>query len=122
MTPIYHITSRAAWGAAKKIGAYTAPSLAGEGFIHCSQAGQIERVANAFYAGQKELFVLVIDPAKITSPLKWEDPSHPMPNAPIDIPSAEKFPHIHGPLNLEAVIRTIVWAPDANGSFIFPLA
>lgn len=34
----------------------------------------------------------------------------------------ELFPHIYGPLNLEAVIRILNLAPDSEGSFVIPKA
>ena len=36
MTIIYHLTGREAWAEAQKADEYEAPSLAEEGFIHCS--------------------------------------------------------------------------------------
>ena len=43
MSIIYHITRRADWQAALAAHAYTADSLASEGFIHCSTAQQVLR-------------------------------------------------------------------------------
>jgi uncharacterized protein (DUF952 family) len=108
---ILHVTSRLAWSAAQKSGAYAANSLATQGFIHCSKVGQILRVANLFYAGQHGLVLLLIDPARLTSELRWE------PGA--DLPT-DLFPHLYGPLNLEAVVKVIDFEPDADGKFQLP--
>jgi uncharacterized protein (DUF952 family) len=108
---ILHATSRDSWSAAQRQGAYTADSLAGEGFIHCSKADQILRVANMLYPGQRGLVLLVIDPARLTSELRWEPG--------VDL-AAERFPHVYGPINLEAVVRVLDFEPGADGSFTLP--
>ena len=46
MPNIFHITTRPAWDAAQAAGAYEAPSLASEGFIHMSAAHQVAKTAN----------------------------------------------------------------------------
>ena len=74
---IIHLTSRHAWQAAQQNGNYRAASLDSEGFIHCSTADQIVRVANAFYAGQHGLVLLLVEPQALTAELKWEPPAGP---------------------------------------------
>jgi uncharacterized protein (DUF952 family) len=119
---IVHLTSFTEWQAAQSAGAYIAPSLAGEGFIHCSTEHQIVRVANAFYTGKMGLILLVIDPARLTAPMQWDDPAHPAASAPSSISNAEKFPHIYGAINLDAVIKIVTFEPDPDGSFSLPSA
>jgi len=119
MSLIYHITPRTDWATARKNGEYRAESLDTEGFIHCSTAEQAAPVANAFYSAQSGLLLLVIDPALLTSPLQWDPPAHPAPeSAPASLHG--KFPHIYGPLNLDAVIETLDFEPDSVGIFSFP--
>lgn len=108
---IYHITSRADWQSAQKNGSYTADSLAAEGFIHCSKAEQVAGVAARFYAGQRGLVLLAIDPKKLTSDLRYEPGS--------DKPD-ELFPHIYGPLNLEAVASVLDFEADSAGKWTPP--
>lgn len=60
---IYHITTSHAWEAAQRHGEYRAPSLETQGFIHCSDANQVVRVANAIFPGEKGLVLLHIAPA-----------------------------------------------------------
>jgi uncharacterized protein (DUF952 family) len=108
---ILHATSRTAWSAAQKSGKYTADSLAGQGFIHCSKPSQVLRVANLFYAGQHGLVLLVIDPARLASELRWE----PGADQPADL-----FPHVYGPINMEAVVKVLDFEPDAAGKFHIP--
>ena len=108
---ILHITSRSAWSAAQKSVQYTADSLAEAGFIHCSKSDQVLRVAELVYAGQPGLVLLVIEPARLTSELRW-DPG-------VDL-TTELFPHIYGPINLDAVVRVLDFAPAPDGKFHLP--
>jgi len=121
MSIIYHITPRVDWAKAQKIGEYRPESLTSEGFIHCSTESQAALVANAFYSAQSGLILLVIDPARLTAPLQWDPPAHPAPeSAPASLHG--EFPHIYGALNLDAVIETRDFSPDAKGIFTFPKA
>ena len=108
---IYHITSHASWAAAQSSGIYKADSLMKEGFIHCSKAGQILRVANNYYLDQPGLVILMIDPAMLKAGLRWEPGSDKV---------DELFPHIHSPLNLDAVARVFDFLPGRDGKFHLP--
>ncbi|MBN1453492.1 MAG: DUF952 domain-containing protein [Anaerolineales bacterium] len=114
---ILHLASNDAWLAAAKRGAYYADSLSTAGFIHCSKPSQIVGVANTFYHGQRGLVLLVIDPSKLKPELKWEPPAEPEPT---HARAGDLFPHIYGPLNLEAVVKVLPFEPGANGSFSLP--
>jgi uncharacterized protein (DUF952 family) len=92
---IYHITTAAAWEKAQTAGAYTADSLATEGFIHCSTQDQVAGVLDRYYKGQTNLVKLTIEKSKVTSPLIFE----------LATSINEVFPHIHGPINLSAVVK-----------------
>lgn len=117
MPPILHLASRTAWLAAVKQGVYRADSLLTEGFIHCSKPSQIVEVANTFYRGQRGLLLLVIEPARLTGELKWEPPAGP---APSHAHAGDLFPHVYGPLNLEAVTEVIPFEPAEDGTFSLP--
>jgi uncharacterized protein (DUF952 family) len=108
---ILHATSRIAWSDAQKRGEYTAASLAGQGFIHCSKVDQILRVANFIYAGQHGLVLLVIEPALLTSELRWEPG--------VDL-AIQLFPHIYGPVNLDAIVDVLAFEPGTDGRFHLP--
>ncbi len=118
---IYHISAYSFWETAQKIGEYRAESLSVEGFIHCSTKMQVVPVANAFYSGQKDLVLLVIDTEKLDAPLRWEPPAHPNP-AKAPKSDGEKFPHLYGVLNLDAVVETRELLPNADHLFTFPEA
>jgi|SRR5687767_5709754 uncharacterized protein (DUF952 family) len=94
MDIIYHITTAAEWEAARQKGQYEAVSLKEEGFIHCSQPGQIPGVLERFFSGKTGLVKLSIDPQKLKSRLIFEwSPS-----------IQQTFPHIYGPINIDAVV------------------
>ncbi|MCU0491673.1 MAG: DUF952 domain-containing protein [Chloroflexaceae bacterium] len=112
---IIHITSRAAWQQAQTEGSYRADSLTSEGFIHCSTPQQVVRVANTIYRGQPGLVLLCIDPARLTALLRYEPPVQ------TDDPlAAELFPHLYGPLNLDAVVQVLDFPAEEDGSFQLP--
>ena len=115
---ILHITSKQEWLEAQTRGEYIAPSLATEGFIHCSTEKQVLHVANAFYRGRNDLVLLKLDEARLSSELKWEPPAGPP--APGHFPS-DLFPHIYGSINLSAVASVLDFEPDpASGDFFLP--
>lgn len=120
MERIFHITSNQAWGAALELGEYRASSLDGEGFIHCSTVEQVVKVANAFYHGQSDLVVLVIAPESLQSPLRFEAPIDPLTHQP-EPNNQERFPHIYGPVNLDAVVQVVAFPPLPDGSFAMPV-
>jgi len=91
---IYHITTAAAWVKAQELGEYIADSLAIEGFIHCSSEAQIAGVLDRYYKGQTNLVKLTIDKSKVAYPLIYE----------LAGSINEVFPHIHGPINISAVV------------------
>jgi uncharacterized protein (DUF952 family) len=108
---IYHITSRTSWADAKKSDAYTADSLSTQGFIHCSKADQVVRVADTWYTGQHGLVLLEIDLTRLKPEVRWE----PGTDKPDDL-----FPHIYGPINADAVSRVLDFEPGPDGRFTLP--
>ena len=108
---ILHITSRRQWEAAQAAGVYRADTLDTEGFMHASHREQVVRVANALFRGQRGLVLLCIDPARVR-PEIHEEPGGPA--------SQERFPHVYGPLNLDAVVDTLPFEPGPDGTFELP--
>lgn len=115
MTPIYHITTRAAWEGAQQDGAYRAESLEQIGFIHLSKPEQVVGVANALYAGRRDLVLLVVDPARLNAALCYEPPAE-APGSRASEPD-ERFPHLYGALNLDAVSRVVSFPPEVDGTW-----
>jgi uncharacterized protein (DUF952 family) len=94
MATIYHITTQTEWDVAARTGLYEAASLKEEGFIHCSQPGQVEGVLERYFKGKTNLVKLVIDTEKLTHRLIYEwSPS-----------TTDTFPHVYGPVNTDAVV------------------
>jgi uncharacterized protein (DUF952 family) len=94
MSIIYHLTTKPQWEEATARGHYESPSLADEGFIHCSEERQIPGVMDRYFKGKSNLVKLVIETERLTSPLYYDwSPS-----------IEDTFPHIYGPINLDAVI------------------
>jgi uncharacterized protein (DUF952 family) len=91
---IYHITTTSAWQAAQQQDSYVHPSLSTEGFIHCSYRHQVAETAQVHFKGQAELLLLRVDPTRLKAELKAEVSR-----------SGAAFPHLYGPLNLDAVER-----------------
>ena len=107
MRTIYHLVTRSVWEE-KPDRPYRAESLASEGFIHCSFAEQVARSANRFHADAAELLLLHIDAERLSSPLREEASG-----------AGEIFPHIHGPLNRDAVAAVEVLARGPDGRWRF---
>lgn len=111
MSVILHIISREAWAVAVASGRYAPPSLAGEGFIHCSTVTQVLAVAESLYSGRDDLLLLAIDPGRVLARIVFEDCYN----------SGQAFPHIYGPLSPDAVIAAHPFERDDDGRFHLPL-
>ncbi|HNB54899.1 MAG TPA: DUF952 domain-containing protein [Anaerolineales bacterium] len=116
---IIHLTTKSDWETAQRLGEYRAASLASEGFIHCSTAEQILKVANFLYRGQSGLILLWLEPERVRAEIRWEPPVHPAPSVatPLEPKKEELFPHIYGVINLDAVVNVVDFLPDADGMF-----
>ena len=114
---ILHITSRPEWQSAEKRGLFAASSLMTEGFIHFSTPEQVIPVANALYRGQNGLVLLVVDESLLKHELRWEAPAGP---PAVGIAASDLFPHVYGPLNVDAVVNVVDFRPDPAGGFTLP--
>ncbi len=102
---LFHICLPGDWQVAQESGAYTTESLETEGFIHCSRADQVVQVANSFYREVRPLVLLWIDPAKVKPAIKWESVDEGI------------FPHVYGPINIEAIAAVREFPPSPDGTF-----
>jgi uncharacterized protein (DUF952 family) len=109
MNCVFHIAPRSHWQQAQKMGVYRASSLETEGFIHFSTVTQVIRTANTFFQGQRGLVLLYIDPNRLNSELRYDV-----------IETGERFPHLYGALNLDAVIQVVDFEPGGDGKFTLP--
>ena len=115
---ICHITTRSAWEAAQASGQFRSPEFDEHGFIHCSTPEQVLMIANAFFSGQSGLVLLIIDPARLKSPVRWEPP-HSTGRLP-GFTHNSVFPHVYGSVNIDAVARTVDLVPNVAGNFVLP--
>lgn len=107
---ILHICSSTAWTETKNgNGEFRCPSLDSEGFIHCSTPDQVVGVANYLFRGQCGLVLLVIDPESVVPSIRYEDAGN-----------GKLYPHIYGPLNVNAVVGVEAFKPSADGTFQLP--
>jgi uncharacterized protein (DUF952 family) len=114
---ILHIVARADWDSALARGIYAPPSLDAEGFIHCSTSAQILRTANRFYLGKSSLVILCIDESRLQAAPRYEPPKPALGET-----SADLFPHLYRPLDLDAVVSVIDFPCRADGTFDMPAA
>ena len=111
MATILHIAFPEQWQAAQQAGSYRWSTRGkslddGATFIHASRPEQVAMVANFVYDDVDEpLCLLVIDTSRLVSALCDEDLDG------IGI----SFPHIYGPLNLDAVVDVRAYTRGADG-------
>jgi uncharacterized protein (DUF952 family) len=108
MAIVAHITARTDWEKAQMAGAYEGDTLETEGFIHLCMPYQLLDIAKRNYDRQEGLVVMVIDTERVRSPLRYE---------PAD---GDHYPHLYGPLNMDAVLQVIDFSPNENGEFEMP--
>ena len=110
MAVILHIARRKDWIEAQASGSYRADSLATQGFIHCSTPHQVIAVANFIFRGQSDIVLLTIDTDMVVAEIRVEN-----------LEGGDKlFPHIYGPLNLDAVTQVGDFNPLSDGTFELP--
>jgi uncharacterized protein (DUF952 family) len=110
---IFHVVPLDDWLAVPER-PYAPPTLAAEGFIHCSpdEATSLG-VADAFYRDAVgPLMVLLIDEELLDAPVRWEPATSP---APPDTGPDALFPHVYGHINRSAVAGMLEVQRDADG-------
>jgi uncharacterized protein (DUF952 family) len=90
---LLHIATPAEWEAARAAGEVVPPSLAAEGFVHCSTRDQLPTTLARHFAGAGDLVLLVLDPDALGAEVRWEE-SH----------AGERYPHVYGPIPAAAVL------------------
>lgn len=98
MAELLHLADPEDWAEARRAGSYDrstrGASLGEVGFVHCSYAEQVERVAaNVYGDWDGELVVLRIDPDELGVEVVEENLEG----------GDELFPHVYGPIPVEAV-------------------
>ncbi|GAA3533714.1 DUF952 domain-containing protein [Aeromicrobium panaciterrae] len=109
MPLIHHLALENAWSEARRSGTYTVSTLGLDvsdvGFIHCSRPEQVDGVFGRYYGDVTEpVLLLTIDTDLLASPWQYDD-----------VPGqALSFPHIYGPLNIDAVVKVEPFRPSAS--------
>ena len=105
---IFHLTFAADWEASRAAGEYRQSTrgwtLDEVGYIHCSLENQVDRVATALFAGTSGVVLLTIDPARVRAEIRQENLNG----------GDELFPHVYGPLNLDAVVEVKQYEPKSS--------
>lgn len=102
-----HLIEPAAWRTALDAGAVRPPSLDAVGFVHLSTPEQVHLPAQALFPGRRDLVLLVVDPTRLTDPVRLE------PGRPED-PPGMLFPHLYGPLPTRAVVAVVPYRPPVE--------
>ena len=103
------MTPAAWWAAADPEAPLDAPSLADEGFIHCTTgAAEIVATANRHYRDDpRDFVVLTLDLERLTSPWRTDD-------------AAGSYPHVFGPIDRVAIRSVRPMPRAADGTFLPP--
>lgn len=90
---LYHVVSATDWTAAAAEPNYEPASLRTDGFIHLSDAHQVAGVLKRYYRNVPNLLLLHIDDRRLTASVTYDVSTN-----------NERFPHLYGPLNRDAVV------------------
>ncbi|MGW0121971.1 DUF952 domain-containing protein [Streptomyces sp. NPDC003327] len=101
---LMHVVPLDSWSAAPEV-PYAPPSLAAEGFVHCSPDERAAlAIADARYRDVRgPLLVLVIDETRLGAEVRWEGSE------------GRLFPHVHGPIERAAVTSVLEVRRDPDG-------
>jgi uncharacterized protein (DUF952 family) len=106
---LVRITERSGWEQAQSLGMFLG-ELETDGFIHLSNPNQVVRVADAMYANEPNLILLLINRARVSGEIRDEDLSG----------LGEEFPHLYAALNLDAVTEILECPVRPDGTFTLP--
>ena len=102
---VWKLVTRAEWREAEAAGVFAGSAVDLEdGFIHFSTAAQAQETADRHFAGVPELLLVCVDAAALGEALRYE-PSR----------GGDLFPHLYGPLSLDAVREVHPVLRDADG-------
>lgn len=100
---IFHIATPADADRLAADGTLSPPSLAAEGFVHCSTGTQVLATTERWFAPDADLVLLELDPDRLDADVDWPE-----------VYPGQHFPHVLGPLNASAVIARHPWDPEAR--------
>ncbi len=91
---LYHLATAEEWARYQGCGTIEPPSLALEGFVHCSWGRQVAGTVGRHFAGTPDLLALRLDPAALGATELVEEDSY---------GSGQAYPHAYGPVPVDAV-------------------
>ena len=108
--PIYKICKSAMLQEARGRGRFegSADDLR-DGFIHLSAGHQVAGTLAKYFAGQRDLVLLAVDPERLGAGLRWEKSR-----------GGDLFPHLYGPLDLDHVISIEALVLQEDGTHRLP--
>jgi uncharacterized protein (DUF952 family) len=115
--PIYHLAPASELRSGLTQISYSPARLGEDGFVHCAGTPAVTLAVAADYFADLEqtLYVLVVDPAKLSATLRFEEPE-PIPGGGVDhLNQAVTFPHIYGPIDREAIVEAAALVKSDGG-------
>jgi uncharacterized protein (DUF952 family) len=102
---IYHLAAEREFRAQVKGNDYIPARFDQDGFIHCTgEPDTLLAVANDYFSDVEEpILVLVIETTKLAAEVRFEPPALVEGGGTSHLEDAQLFPHIYGPLNLDAL-------------------
>jgi uncharacterized protein (DUF952 family)/ADP-ribose pyrophosphatase YjhB (NUDIX family) len=101
--PLFHLALASDWASAQESGRYPVSTrglaVVDVGFVHASFAEQVAASAASVFGDEDDLVLLAVDASRTGAPVRVEG----------------GFPHVHGPLPVEAVVAVRPYRRDADG-------
>jgi uncharacterized protein (DUF952 family) len=118
---IYHLVTETEFRAQVEGDTYLPARFEQDGFVHCTAEPQtLLAVANDyFYAVEEPVLVLVIETAKVAAEVRFEPPAPVAGGGTSHLEQAVLFPHIYGPLRMDAVTAIGVLR-RSDGEYLWP--
>jgi uncharacterized protein (DUF952 family) len=106
----FHLVPRDEWEATDPTTAYTPSAFERDGFVHCTDGPvEVAATANRYFTDLTgDLLVLILDRARLSAPVRYED-------------ERRVYPHIYGAIERAAIVEVIRMPRAANGLFAAPV-
>jgi uncharacterized protein (DUF952 family) len=107
--PTFHLVPQSAWEALDAADPYSHPSLASEGFIHCTDGmANLRDVGDRYYRQDPAPYLVVaIDLDRVGRPWRIDEPG-------------SSYPHVYGPIDRSAILAVAPIPRADDGRFLDP--
>lgn len=117
---IYHLVPASELRRGLREDAFRPDRLAADGFVHCAPRGAVLAIAADYFTDVAEpLLLLEIDPARLTSELRFEAPAPRADGGTSHLLVSDRFPHVYGPIDRDAIVGVGRLRP-VDGGFAWP--